>query len=241
MSCEKVVSGAVASILQKGIHHHEVEGRLGSVCEGKFIPGVDPDWFEALAKRMKLNKEWSAWQDWTQSEDFYFTVDGVSVRQHRICDPKTCTIRLRTETKKTLNWSLRTLPTCDTSSLLYSGGNVVKIAHAFETPFDRPLPQIVEPTHVRIKQRCYFELASSSIPGSAWRFDLTRVWCGKNSEEAEHKQHNEKPCCEVEIEWKPGTALSHLVLTGKASVDSVGSSVVDSIVRKFEAMSLDMP
>ena len=214
---EGVLGVAVEAIL----HHrstssgvaHEIEARLGRM-EGKhFVSGVNPKYFDVLLQRLELCDAWASQDGWRESEDSTFEdPHGRQVRQTRTCNTRECRIELSAihkDRKASACVALARQATEEDSpfALIPTGVDAMRVSYATETPVKKEsLPQLVRPLHVRIKQRRSFTLPSTALEGAAWRFDLTRTWSGSAREEAERRQHEEPPVCEVELEWVPPLA-----------------------------------
>lgn len=190
----------------------ELEARLGFTDGlGNFTPVVDHLWFMTLQRRLDACKDWKSKTHWQETEDVFF-VDGEGnlLRQTRICDPDTCEMSLKTVHKKRKAMSTVSLPHpfVTTNEILPSAVNAVRVVESMESTVKADeLPIVVTPTHVRIKQRKQFTLASKTCKGAEWRFELTRVWTGETREEAEQqqKQKGTNCVCEVELEFSMGT------------------------------------
>ena len=183
----------------------EFEMRLGQIkADGNFSSQVDFLWFTTLEKRLNACKDWTAKTHWIESEDtFFLDQQGRKIRQTRLCDPDTCTVQLYTICKNQLKKCTVSLQEvlATTNEILPSGVDALRCSYSRECPVNKEeLPMIVQPVHMRIKQRKRFILASTSHAGITWNFDLTRCWEGANREEAEQRQHALTPKCEVEIE-----------------------------------------
>lgn len=235
-----VVLNALDAIVSSSLSpalNHEIEARLGTVTEtGNFVPGVDPEWFEALCLRLEKCNEWCEQKQWTESEDTSFNMGTMKVRQSRICDSDNCTVNLYTIRKKSIAHSLLKLPiNCDNAPTVDIGADTIKIAHSSEEAIRASLPTIVCPLYVRIKQRREFVLHSTAVLGAKWRFDMTRAWSGKTREEAETMQSSRPPVCEVELEWIPP---SEIVRSEYHSVglDNVSQSLITSMISKLTAL-----
>ena len=206
----------------------ELELRLGRTTPaGDFVASVDALWFSTLLRRLELCPDWVQKTHWIETEDNFFRdLDGQIVRQTRLCDPDTCCVRLDTVCKQRQSQTVVPTPqlSSPTNEILPSRVNAVRFAVSREEPVDgSKLPNIVEVTHTRIKQRKRFAAASHQHPGCLWWFDLTRTWGGQNREDAEQKQHSEPATHEVEIEFhcdpascktapEPNTVLHALLL-----------------------------
>lgn len=187
---------------------HEIEGRLGNLSSsGFFSPGVDPQWFEALCRRLNYYSGWKEETQWVESEDTTFNINSGQVRQQRSYDSNDCVVTIKANKKTPIHHTFFRLPLSQQENehiLIDSGANVIKVAYSMEENVCKnKLPNLVDPLHVRIKQRREFTIDSNAILGAKWRFDLTRTWSGKTHEQAETQQRNADPVCEVELEWIP--------------------------------------
>ena len=204
-NCINVIENAVDAMKTKCEKNvsHEIEGRMGTRGEnGNFIAGVDPEWFEALVRRLECCNAWSSQKNWIESEDTSFNLGKTKVRQSRICNPRTCAVDLITLNKKAINSACIAME-MNNDHTINIGADTIRVAYSSEKITNATLPAIVEPQHVRIKQRRFFTQESTSIKGAKWNYELTRTWSGKTREEAEHNQNTVQPVCEVEIEWQP--------------------------------------
>lgn len=73
----------------------------------------------------------------------------------------------------------------------------------------KDLPNIINPSFVRIKSRKTFFYTSENFPSSSpiWRIDLTQSWSGKSKSEAEIAQKTQEPVYEIELECLNPKAL----------------------------------
>lgn len=233
-----VVRGAIHDMLNETNPNvtHELEARLGTLNpNGSFSAGVDPRWFEAICIRMENCKEWSDHSEWVESEDTTFNTGRSKVRQSRICNPDECAMELVNVSKSVVNRATHPLIEDRVNMpILGVGADHIRVSHSREVAVTESLPVIVEPLHVRIKQRRQFTLNSTGIRGAQWRFDMTRTWSGKNREEAESLQNSVPPSCEVEIEWISPPDFK------KANLDSskVAESLLNSMVSKLASLKL---
>lgn len=225
---------AIATSSSPSTTHHEIEARLGTVSQrGSFVPGVDPEWFEALCLRLEKCNEWCEQKQWSESEDTSFNIGTMKVRQSRICDSDNCIVNLHTIRKTSIAHTLLKLPTtCDATPTVDVGADTIKIAHSSEEAVHDSLPTLVRPLHVRIKQRREFLVNSTAIIGAKWRFDMTRTWSGRTREEAETLQNSEPPVCEVELEWIPPPHSDYHAV----GLDNVAQSLLTSMTSKLAAL-----
>ena len=210
---EAVITQAVQALRgERGRAHHEIEARLGRMEGGCFVSGVNPEWFDVLLQRLELCGEWSSQQGWQDSEDTTFEARGRQVRQSRVCNTRDCRIEIHSIHKDRKASACLPLEASrgdagqDPFRLVSTGVDTLRVSYSTETPAAKQsFPELVRPLHVRLKQRRSFVLESHALEGAGWRFDLTRTWAGRSREEAEQRQHDEPPVCEVELEWIPPT------------------------------------
>lgn len=184
----------------------ELEGRLGRMCDGRFVPGVSSVWFQTLAVRLERYPGWAHQSQWVEIEDTFFSHDGRDFRQSRTCNAVTCRVDLSTiqKTRGPSRVILTEQLALVQNDILPTDVTALRISQATETECDcQHLPPIVTPTYVRIKQRKTFRLNSQRCSGGGWKFELTRSWAGRNREEAELCQRSSDPVNEVEVEWLP--------------------------------------
>lgn len=212
MAAIDVIAEAIGALRRGGHRHqHEVEARLGRMEGGRFVSGVNPEWFEVLLQRLELCGTWTSQEGWVDSEDTTFESRGRQVRQSRVCNTKDCRIDIRSIYKDRKASACRPLEASrgdsgqDPFQLVPTGVDTMRVSYSVEAPVPKQgFPELVRPLHVRIKQRRSFVLESTGIEGAAWRFDLTRTWSGRTREEAEQLQRGGCPAvCEVELEWIP--------------------------------------
>lgn len=185
--CKTVILNALECMCQpQDATTQELECRLGTIgVDGHFVTGVNVSWFEAICSRLQKCNEWKSHKGWVESEDTFFTTNGQTARQSRLCDPSTCKVQLKTITKRKASSSCISLIPPENEPSVSMNANALKVAHASEADVPGPLQPIVQPLHVRIKQRLEFTMDSTALPGAQWRFDFTRTWSGENRESAE--------------------------------------------------------
>jgi len=86
------------------------------------------------------------------------------------------------------------------SSLMFLGVRIDLNREQEIAEKDPRLPWLQNTTHMRIKQRKSYTYASDNAEKPTWQFDLTFSWSGTTKTEAEQKQRNTPPTCEVECE-----------------------------------------
>lgn len=190
----------------------ELELRLGQVVDGRFVPGVNPEWFETITNRMRRFASWDRVDEWVEMEDATFDVGDRSIRQRRLTDPRTCGVRLETiEKSQVCHEDIVLAPQGDTrvlSQLIASDVTAIRISCAREKPVDcTKLPFSVKPTYVRVQQRLGFLVNSSTVRGAAWYFQCSRTWVTDTHESAVTVQSTQQATCEIEVEWIPPTDL----------------------------------
>lgn len=216
---------------------HEVEARLGKYVSGRFVPGVDSDWFDAMVMRFEHSESWKEVSHWYEMEDTNFMMGSTKLRQSRICDPVTCDVQLITIEKIPISSSVIGISCTDTNGGIESGADSIRIAYSKEKEVSgskNNLPMTVDPIHVRLKQRKYFIMNSDSVPGSQWKFEFSRIWSGSNREEAEMSQNN-TPVCEIEIEWIPPQKISSRIPC-QEQLNSISTHVTNLLVEKITSI-----
>lgn len=239
-SIDKVITEAIEAIerAEGQAHQHEIEARLGRMEEGRFVSGVNPEWFDVLLQRLELCGDWSSQEAWQDSEDTTFESRGKQVRQSRICNARDCRIEIRSIHKERKASACAPLTASRGGSgqnpfhLVPTGVDTLRVSYATEKPVSKhSFPELVRPLHVRIKQRRSFVLESRAHEGAGWRFDLTRTWAGGTREEAERSQRGGCPAvCEVELEWipphRPGPLPAGTVASLSASIRAKMSALL---------------
>ena len=181
----------------------ELEMRLGTVTPlNQFAAGVDNEWFDALIRRLDASQKWFSVSPWHEYEDVTFhDAQGVPVRQTVVANCASCKLDLLyTQKQSLLKVTLAAVSEC----MCCNGVDAVRLALSQETSLSASgLPRVVVPLHVRIKRRRSYTLQCTTIPKSFWRYDCTQCWSGATKEQAAKSQRNEKPVCEVEVEWIP--------------------------------------
>jgi len=197
--------------------HLEIEVRLCtrntlSPVASRYDSGVTKTLFEETLCRLESYKEWDTVSEWVETHDTFFAWQdrNTTVRSsvHYAGDETLDAVHIETA-RKELQGPVYVFAETQDSSL------AVKLSLCREIRVETiDMPTVVTPTHVRIKQRKSFRLLSSpdhlkSSGGGgggggggnvAFRYDLSRVWSGRNSREADLRQRVSDPIYEIEVE-----------------------------------------
>jgi len=186
----------------------EFEARLGEIGGAGFKAGVSMKQIDRMATLLGTFDEWSTVSEWLETHTYYLPEDGLRIE---VCfDDDTMSVQPTAMEKR----SLGTFDLATPNPL----GPDVRFAASEERLVDRALPAVVQPTHVRIKQRRYFEYTPQRYHAPAFRYDLTLVWSGRTKAEAEEWQRSERPPkYEVEIELTGGRAYVEAVGSDRAA------------------------
>lgn len=174
--------------VRSGIHR-ELEIRVGSMCDGKFFPGVSEAVFDQLEKDMIDAPTLVTDNKWDEIVDyFYINMRGGPTRTRVAFDTESMELRSTHIVKMPLQ------------NLVFRRGDdddACKVSHSRETPLDDP-PGTCVPTHVRIKQRKAFrDVRDGHV---VWLYELSKTWSGTSRSAVEHLQNVSDPCYEVECE-----------------------------------------
>lgn len=176
----------------------ELEVRLGhwNPETGKFTAGVSRFFME---KTLSLLQSFAAWDrvvNWVEMQDFFYKdLKGQTIRTSVMYNEETQQIETRHLIKK--NFEQHTI------AVDGSENPDIRVAVSVEQEVNSnvvPIPEIVTPEFVRIKQRKSFIYTPPDFQEPIWRFDLTMSWCGVTKAEAEQKQRTEAPIYEIECE-----------------------------------------
>ena len=183
----------------------EIEIRLGSIQDGKFVSGVSEKFFEITIQRFQnFSPGWLlADKQWRESIDTFFLCDGDIIRQTAVTNIDTCEIEL--ENIKKINKIHETYhlvqnadtvinPFLDTAALRFSTCGELHIP-------TKTLQIYVEPKHVRIKHRRIF-IKEKRESGGFFAYHFTKVFSGKNHTDADKCLKINKAVYEIEIEFE---------------------------------------
>ena len=168
----------------------ELEIRLGSFDDDKFLCGVSRDVFEQFEREMLNTPLLTAETGWTEVIDYYYTgTCGNTLRTRVEFDTATMsmqTTHIRKETRFMASVKQMYDDACD----------ACRVTMAVEHPVDPPTSCVV--TFVRIKQRRrFFDVRNDK---KVWVYELSRTWAASTRTGVEHRQKNTEPKYEVECE-----------------------------------------
>lgn len=190
----------------------ELEVRLGQITENNFQPGTSYGFFKSALHWFETCTEWAAVQDWTEVHEFYYRVDRRMVRTTKTFGD-TITMEHKWKQKKERhNFFCRRdcIPVSHHSPDLWPD---FRVEMSSEQPVQGSVPEVVNTSLVRIKQRksfFYRYSTDSSQVEPLWRYDFTRCWGGQTMSEAEQNQRSSstvEPRYEIEIELANPMAL----------------------------------
>lgn len=168
--------------------HCELEVRLGHLPRAaRFLANVKPLTFRLIVQALEACTQWTETRVWLQSMDvFYMDDEGREVRS---------TMEVSSNVKhihKQRVHSMMLLCSGERGSRISEEGLDLRLTVNTETPATR-LPDTVQPTWVRVKQRRSFRFRH-------WQWDVSRVWQGRDRLTVDAMQREEAPAYEVELE-----------------------------------------
>ena len=176
---------------RRGDPYVELELRLGSYVDGRFVPGVPRDVFEQLESELAQCSSLDAEETWTELVDYHYVSHQHPLRTRVEFDVKTIQLQTSHVVKEVQ------------SSLVLrgveeeTGRQACRVACASERPQAQP-PQSCVPTHVRIKQRRVFrDVRDGKV---VWSYELSKTWSAASRSAVEQLQHHVPPTYEVECE-----------------------------------------
>lgn len=182
----------------------ELEARLGTMMpDGAFTPGVPPTLMHKFLRSIGTAPTTTK-TGWQESHDYFFTAE-IKERKGHPCrklelrtsvnfDPNALHVHTVTISKNRV--ATATVPLHENMCL--------RLSLSSERLITEQLPQIVNPYHVRIKQR------TTHAFDQCWRYDCTQVWRGADRTQAERVQRCNPPICEIEIELTGDHAKAYL-------------------------------
>lgn len=169
----------------------ELEIRLGNITSSCFTTGVTVETMDSAIAHVSTNTTDIVIDDWMQIHDFFYSVGTMRVRS-RVCydarNMKTVSENITKEKVKHVNF------VCSDNSVDLRASltkEIVVDAHK--------LPKIVNPDHVRLRQRKSVHIGKSR-KDACFRIDFTMTWSGKTRDECERKQKTSLPTYEIECE-----------------------------------------
>lgn len=197
-----------------GSPHSELELRLGTLCNDRFVPGVPRGVFEDLEQDLLECPTLVADDRWYELIDFHYVLPSSEKARTRVSYDADA---IRTTQTHVLKRAVEhvVVRTEDGEA------NAVKVARALEDPLETP-PQACIPTCVRIKQRrCFRDVRDGAC---VWSYELSRTWSSNDRLAVEHLQRTSEPTYEVECE---------LVDAGGAYRDAHGTGhIAESLLLK---------
>ena len=178
-----MVANLVAAVHSTPAPDYEVEARFGTLRDtGGFAAGVSADFFARCLAGLEASDKWGAPPSgWVTFVDFFYSVEGVGeVRTTRRHPPAGGGNRPVHVVKQPLgNVDVRLHPSqgiLDVSAPAALRASVKRE----KTLAAASLPDVVEPTYVRVKRRKTF-----TGPRRRWKYELSKIWSGKSLAEVE--------------------------------------------------------
>lgn len=196
--------------------HGELEVRLGSYAEGRFVPGVSKEVFDQLESDLQL-LELDADPGWTELVDYHYTTGRNQQMRTRVTFD---TDRIELGREHVAKRS------CESAMLCRDGSSEgCRVAVSDEPPVVE-VPSTCMPTLVRIKQRrCFRDVRAGAV---VWSYELSKTWTAVSRSAVEHLQHHQAPVFEVECE---------LVDCGRAYTDGYGDEhIAASLLLKAKGL-----
>jgi len=169
---------------------YELEARLGTVIDNKFVSGVDRQHMDLLIRSMNILSEnspdtlYAQNKTWQEEENYYYSSGNKLLRT-----------RVTFENDDIQSCTIQKIPV--KSIILKTHVMDVRISLSKEHIVQRP-PSIVSTSHVRLKQCRTFH-----IQNSPYRIDCSMIWCDVNKVTAEQNQTTLEPRFEIECEFIP--------------------------------------
>ena len=200
--------------------HFELEGRLGRFLpNGHFDADIGETMFFTVLQLLESFQRWSRIEDWTECNDVFY--EATIAPSNPESQPTTCVVRstVSVEQDKSIDIkhvvkhkldhiTLNSFP-IDTSSCNLETSQChmrheihARIACSCEKQIPASsLPLMVQPSHIRIKQRKRFILHSVGASVETFSFDATIVYTGQTKLEAEKAQAARRDAkYEIEVE-----------------------------------------
>ena len=169
----------------------ELEARFGVVGENRrFVSGVSRAEIDRIIDMMQASSHVSGDQEWTEEQDFFFTLNGTQYRTRVTYDSDAMKVGARTIEKK--NVASRDVQIFRSDASRHHLD--MRVSLKLETPVLRLQP-CVNTDMVRIKQRRRFVTSCGR-----WAFDFSIIWSGTNKTAAETAQATCDPTFEIECE-----------------------------------------
>jgi len=165
----------------------ELESRIGKIIDGKFVNGVNQEFFEEVYNEIKNCVDIVSDDHWIEQMDVFFKHNKNSYRT-RVTYPNT-TMIINSET------IIKTrLETYDVET---DNEYQFRISTSLEEDVNSSIiPTLVDPYFVRLKHISHHYLSNND-----WCVTFTKTWGANSRTEVEKKQHNEVPCYEIECEF----------------------------------------
>lgn len=183
--------------------HMELEGRLGkwNAKEKYFSPGVSNLFMEQALNMLNSFDSWSKVTPWSEMQDFYYMNDsGQKMRTTIFYDDDSKEIR-KCHIIKTVIHRETIVVDNHINTISSTDYPDIRLSLSVEQEIDESLvPVIVEPYHVRIKQRKSFFYTPLGFSEPIWVFDMTLTWAGDSKSSAESNQYTNTPIYEIECE-----------------------------------------
>lgn len=176
---EKLITSILPFVkLLKERKHCELEGSLGKIIGGEFVPGVDFSYFDQLFSNLKASQVWSRVQHEHNFATFYF---GPVRGRYNVCEQPIFV-------KKTTIASL---------DIECQGRNLdLRLKLSEERPIENYIAKVA-PNLVRLHKRWSFEYKE------AWKYDFSKVASGTSKDNA----CKSKPIFEIELELLPNSTF----------------------------------
>jgi len=177
----------------------EIEARLGKYKNNQFVPGVSEEFFTSFNQYMNNQKIWKNINPFIETHEYLYTYNNINYKSI-IEFHENISYNTILQKEKIMNIDL---------PITFTGIN----EHAYDVRFSLSketliqnaqeiLPPMIEPNHMRIKQRQSFQLQQfyDTNQSPIWSYDLTTVWSGKSKSEAEQNQRGLNTIYEIELE-----------------------------------------
>lgn len=202
---------------------YELEARLGLWSGHSFKSGVSKNFVEKILLMFKNSPYWFKISEWEDTHDYYYEGGNfeeglggpvhnnndnvIRIRSTFTKDQLTGNKTIKTEYIKKISIRKINLKFVDGTSGRDQWANDlydVRVSLNYEkTLTQEEIPECINPSSVRIKNRKSFYYKSDNLPSydPIWKFDVTRSWTGYSKTDAEHKQRkNESTVYEIELE-----------------------------------------
>ena len=172
----------------------ELELRFGKIRNNRFEPGITRCMMDDFISRLQTNVQMTT-DEWNEFADFFYPVQRNGK-----------TLYARSRVSYDTNYFNTNQSHCFKTKLknivisVLQHDIALKLELSQEESFNTyDMPQIANPTYVRIQQRRCF-LHGGEPNDANWKYDFSMTWQANTKTEAEVRQRQQEPSFEFEIE-----------------------------------------